>query len=74
MNNAAGAALQITRLYNSEVERLKEEEDWPPVWLAFICDLCKLGNEQGVLYLHDALGARQSRRGFGVEIASGDDL
>ena len=33
-----------------------------------------VSNEQGVLYLHGALGAGQSRRGAGVEMASGDDL
>ena len=37
--NATGAAGQITRLYNSGVERLKNEEDWPRVWPAFTCDL-----------------------------------
>ena len=31
-------------------------------------------DEQGVFYLHSALGAGQSRRGAGVETASGDDL
>ena len=39
--NAAGAAVQITRLYNSGVERLKNEEDWAHVRLAFTCDLWK---------------------------------
>ena len=39
--NAAGAAVQITRLYNSGVERLKNEEDWPRVRPAFTCDLWK---------------------------------
>ena len=27
--NAVGAVVQVTRLYNSGVERLKNEEDWP---------------------------------------------
>ena len=39
--NAVGAAIQITRLYNSGVERLKNEEDWPRVQPAFTCDLWK---------------------------------
>ena len=39
--NAAGAAEQITRLYNSRVERLKNEEDWARVWPTFTCDLWK---------------------------------
>ena len=34
----------------------------------------KVSNKQGVFYMHDALGAGQSRRGAGVETASGDDL
>ena len=33
--NAAVAAGQITRLYNSGLEQLKNEEDWARVWLAF---------------------------------------
>ena len=41
MANAAGAAGQITQLYNSGVERLKNEEDWARVRLAFTCDLWK---------------------------------
>ena len=41
MGNAVGAALQITQLYNSGVEQLKNEEDWPHVWPAFTCDLWK---------------------------------
>ena len=36
--------------------------------------LVEVSNEQGVFYLHGALGAGQSRWGAGVEIASGDDL
>ena len=36
--------------------------------------LVEVSDEQGVLYLHGALGAGQSRRGDGVETASGDDL
>ena len=36
-----GAVVQITRLCNSRVERLKNEEDWPCVRLAFTCDLWK---------------------------------
>ena len=39
--NAVGAALQIIRLYNSGVELLKNEEDWPHVGSAFTCDLWK---------------------------------
>ena len=39
--NVAGAAVQITRLYNSGVERLKNEEDWPRVRPTFTCDLWK---------------------------------
>ena len=34
----------------------------------------EVSNEQGVFYLHGALGAGQSRRGPGVETASGDNL
>ena len=34
----------------------------------------EVSDEQGVLYLHGALGAGKSRRGAGVETASGDDL
>ena len=33
-----GVAIQITRLYNSRVERLMKEEDWPCVQPAFTCD------------------------------------
>ena len=36
--------------------------------------LVEVSDEQGVFYLHGALGAGQSRRGAGVETASGDDL
>ena len=39
--NAAGAVGQITRLYNSGLERLKNEEDWARVRPAFTCDLWK---------------------------------
>ena len=39
--NVTGAAVQITQLYNSGVERLKNKEDWPCVWPAFNCDLWK---------------------------------
>ena len=39
--NAAGAAGQMTWLYNSGVERLKNEEDWVRVRPAFTCDLWK---------------------------------
>ena len=38
---ALGAVVQITRLYNSGVERLKNEEDWPCVRTAFTGDLWK---------------------------------
>ena len=41
MANAAVAAGQITRLYNSGLERLKNEEDWAHVRPAFTCDLWK---------------------------------
>ena len=41
MANAVGAVEQITRLYNSRVERLKNEEDWARVRSAFTCDLWK---------------------------------
>ena len=34
----------------------------------------EVNDEQGVFYLHGALGAGQSRRRAGVETASGDDL
>ena len=39
--NAMGTAGQITRLYNSRVERLKNEEDWARLWPAFTYDLWK---------------------------------
>ena len=39
--NAVGATVQITRLYNSRVERLKNKEDWPHVRPTFTCDLWK---------------------------------
>ena len=41
MANATGAAIQITQLYNSGVERLKNEENWARMRLAFTCDLWK---------------------------------
>ena len=41
VGNAASGAVQITRLHNSGVERLKNEEDWACVRLAFTCDLWK---------------------------------
>ena len=41
MANAAGAAEQITWLYNSGVERLKNEEDWAHMRPAFTYDLRK---------------------------------
>ena len=34
----------------------------------------EVNDEQGLFYLHDTLGVGQSRWGFGVETASGDDL
>ena len=34
----------------------------------------EVSNEQGVFYLHGALGVGQSRVGARVEMASGDDL
>ena len=46
VGNAAGAAIQITRLYNSGVERLKNEEDWQRVRLVFTCDLWKLATNK----------------------------
>ena len=39
--NAAVAVGQITRLYNSGLERLKNEEDWARVRPAFTYDLWK---------------------------------
>ena len=39
--HAAGATIEITRLYNSGVERLKNEEDWARVRPTFTCDLWK---------------------------------
>ena len=39
--NVAVAARQITRLYNSGLERLKNKEDWARVRPAFTCDLWK---------------------------------
>lgn len=36
-----GATIQITRLYNSGVEQLKNEEDWPCIRPAFTCDIWK---------------------------------
>ena len=41
MANAVVAAGQITRLYNSGLEQLKNEEDWAHVWPAFTYDLWK---------------------------------
>ena len=39
--NATSAVVQITQLYNSGVERLKNEEDWARLRPAFTCDLWK---------------------------------
>ena len=41
MGNVVGAAIQITRMYNLSVERLKNEEDCPRMQPAFACDLWK---------------------------------
>ena len=41
VDNVVGAAVQITRLYNSGMEWLKNEEIWPRVRPAFTCDLWK---------------------------------
>ena len=55
MGNAAGVAVQISRLYNSGMERLKKEEDWSHVQLAFTCDLWKLAmNKECCMTLHTA--------------------
>ena len=72
--NGAVVAGQITRLYNSGLERLKNEEDWARVRPAFTCDLWKSATNKEFFNLHGALGAGQSRRGAGVETASGGDL
>ena len=72
--NAVGVAGQITRLYNLGVERLKNEEDWARVRPSIHLRLVEVSDEQGVFYLHGALGAGQSMRGAEVETASGDDL
>ena len=64
--NATGAAIQITRLYNSGVERLKNEEDWPRVQPSIHLRLVEVSDEQGVFYLHAALGVGQSRAGPGL--------
>ena len=72
--NAAGATGQITRLYNSGVERLKNKEDWARVRPVFICDLWKSATNKEYFtctahWVRDKVGG-----GFGVETASGDDL
>ena len=41
VGNVVGATIKITRLYNSRVEQLKKEENWPRVQLALTCDLWK---------------------------------
>ena len=41
VGNVVGAAIQITRLCNLGVERLKNEEDWQCVQPLFTCDLWK---------------------------------
>ena len=74
MANAAGAAGQITRLYNSGVERLKNEKDWARVRPAFTCDLWKSATNKEYFtcmahWVRDNVGG-----GAGVEMASGDDL
>ena len=74
MANAAVAAAQITRLYNSGLRQLKNEEDWARVRPTFTCDLWKSATNKEFFYLHGALGAGQSRQGAGVETASDDDL
>ena len=72
--NGAVATGQITRLYNSGLERLKNEEDWARVRPAFTCDLWKSATNKEYFICTGALGAGQSRRGAGVETASGDDV
>ena len=72
--NVVGAAVQITRLYNSGVEQLKNEEDWPCVRPAFICNLWKsVTNKEYFTYtahwVRDKVGW-----GAGVETMSGDNL
>ena len=62
--NVAGATVQITRLYNSGVERLKNEEDWPMRAASIHLRPMEVSDRQGVFYLHGALGAGQSRRGL----------
>ena len=65
MGNAAGAAIQITLLYNSGVERLKNEEDWPCVQPTFTYDLWKLAMNKKyftctVHWVQDKVGGGQS--------------
>ena len=72
--NAVGAAVQITRLYNSNVEQLKNKEDWPRVAASIHLRPMEVSDKQGVFYLHSALGVGQSRQGARVETASADDL
>ena len=65
--NAVGAAVQITRLYNSGVERLKNKEDWPHVQLAFTYDLWKsVTNKEYFIYTVHWVWDKVSR-GAGVE-------
>ena len=72
--NVVGALGQITQLYNSGVERLKNEEDWARVRPAFTCDLWKSATTKEYFtsmahWVRDKVG-----RGAEVETASGDDL
>ena len=46
VGNVVVAAVQITWLYNSGVERLKNKEDWLGVQTAFTCDLWKLATNK----------------------------
>ena len=74
VGNAMGAAIQITQLYNSRVERLKKEEDWPCVRRIFTCDLWKSATNKEyftctVHWMWDKVDG-----GSRVETASGDDL
>ena len=74
VGNAVGATVQITRLYNSGVERLKNEEDWARMRLAFTCDLWKSVMRKEYFTSTAHWGAGQSRRGARVEMASGGHL
>ena len=74
--NAADVVVQITRLYNSGVERLKYEEDWPCVRPAFTCDLWKsaMNKEYFTFAAHWVREQSGGGGGAGVETTSGGDL